>query len=122
MNYNLIKSVEQRHIKEGLPNFGPGDTLRVGVKVIEGNKERIQAFEGTCIGRSGTGTGETFIVRRITQGVGVERIFRLHSPRIEAIEVRRQGKVRRAKLFYLRDRIGSKAIRIKEKARVTKTT
>ena len=117
MNENLIKSVEKRHIKENLPIFGPGDTLRVGVKVIEGNKERIQAFEGTCIGRSGSGTGETFIVRRITQGVGVERIFQLHSPRIDAIEVRRRGKVRRAKLFYLRDRIGSKAIRIKERAR-----
>ena len=122
MNHNLIEAVEKRHLKEGLPSFGPGDTLRVGVKVIEGNKERIQAFEGTCIGRNSSGASETFTVRRITQGVGVERTFLLNSPRLDAIEVRRRGKVRRAKLYYLRDRIGSKAIRIKEKARLTKST
>jgi large subunit ribosomal protein L19 len=115
MNQNLIRAVEERHLKSDLPNFGPGDTLRVGVKVIEGNKERIQAFEGTCIGRNGSGNSETFTVRRVSQGVGIERTFLLNSPRLEKIEVRRRGKVRRAKLYYLRDRIGSKAIRIKEK-------
>lgn len=115
MNQNLIRAVEERHLKSELPTFGPGDTLRVGVKVIEGNKERIQAFEGTCIGRNGSGIGETFTVRRVSQGVGIERTFMLNSPRLDKIEVRRRGKVRRAKLYYLRDRIGSKAIRIKEK-------
>ena len=117
MNQNLIRAVEERHLKSDQPTFGPGDTLRVHVKVVEGNRERIQAFEGTCIGRSNSGVSETFIVRRVTQGIGVERTFLLHSPRIDRIEVRRQGKVRRAKLYYLRDRIGSKAIRIKEKTR-----
>ncbi len=115
MNQDLIRAVENRHLKDNLPGFGPGDTLRVGVKVIEGTKERIQQFEGTCIGRGGTGMGETFTVRRVSQGVGVERTFMLHSPRLDKIEVRRRGKVRRAKLYYLRGRIGSKAIRIKEK-------
>jgi len=115
MNQNLIRAVEERHLKSDQPTFGPGDTLRVHVKVVEGNRERVQAFEGTCIGRSNNGVGETFKVRRVTQGVGVERTFMLHSPRIDRIEVRRKGKVRRAKLYYLRDRIGSKAIRIKEK-------
>lgn len=115
MNQNLIRSVEERHVKSDIPNFGPGDTLRVQVKVVEGNRERVQAFEGTCIGRSSSGLSETFTVRRVSQGVGIERTFLLHSPRLERIEVRRQGKVRRAKLYYLRGRIGSKAIRIKEK-------
>jgi large subunit ribosomal protein L19 len=115
MNQDLIRAVEAKHLKQDLPGFGPGDTLRVSVKVVEGNRERIQAFEGTCIARDGSGTGATFTVRRIASGVGVERTFPLHSPRVDKIEVRRQGKVRRAKLYYLRDRIGSKAIRIKEK-------
>lgn len=117
MNQDLIRSVEAKHLKaqDQTPKFGPGDTLRVSVKVVEGNRERIQAFEGTCIARDGSGTGETFTVRRIASGVGVERTFPLHSPRVDKIEVRRQGKVRRAKLYYLRDRVGSKAIRIKEK-------
>ena len=115
MNQNLIRAVEERHVKSDLPQFGPGDTLRVGVKVVEGNKERIQAFEGTCIARSGGGLSETFTVRRISQGIGIERTFLLHSPRLDKIEVRRRGKVRRAKLYYLRSRIGSKAIRIKER-------
>ena len=116
MNQNLIRAVEERHFKSDQPVFGPGDTLRVNVKVVEGTRERIQAFEGTCIGRNSSGISETFTVRRISQGVGVERTFLLNSPRIDKIEVRRKGKVRRAKLYYLRDRIGSKAIRIKEKA------
>ena len=117
MNQDLIRAVESRHLKEGLPSFAPGDTLRVNVKVVEGNRERVQAFEGTCISRANTGVGETFTVRRVSQGIGVERTFLLHSPRLDKIEVRRQGKVRRAKLFYLRDRVGSKSIRIKEKTR-----
>lgn len=115
MNQNLVRAVEEKHRKEGLPAFSPGDTLRVQVKVVEGNRERTQAFEGTCIARSNTGVSETFTVRRVSQGVGVERTFLLHSPRLEKIEVRRKGKVRRAKLYYLRGRIGSKSIRIKEK-------
>ncbi len=120
MNQDLIRSVEAKHLKtqEQTPDFGPGDTLRVSVRVVEGNRERVQAFEGTCIARDGTGTSETFTVRRIASGVGVERTFPLHSPRVDKIEVRRQGSVRRAKLYYLRDRVGSKAIRIKEKATV----
>ncbi|MDQ3812576.1 MAG: 50S ribosomal protein L19 [Armatimonadota bacterium] len=116
MNQNLLRAVEERHMQEGLPQFGPGDTLRVHVKVVEGNRERIQAFEGTCIARGGTGASATFTVRRVSQGVGIERTFLLHSPRLDRIEVRRKGKVRRAKLYYLRGRIGSKAIRIKEKS------
>lgn len=115
MNQDIIRSVEAKHLKSDVPVFGPGDTLRVNVKVVEGNRERIQAFEGTCIAKDGTGTGATFTVRRIASGVGVERTFPVHSPRVDKIEVRRKGKVRRAKLYYLRDRIGSKAIRIKEK-------
>jgi large subunit ribosomal protein L19 len=115
MNQNLLRAVEERHIKSDTPAFGPGDTLRVHVKVVEGNRERVQAFEGTCIGRGNSGTNETFVVRRVSQGIGIERTFMLHSPRIERIEVRRHGKVRRAKLYYLRGRIGSKASRIKEK-------
>jgi len=117
MNQDLIRAVESRHKKEGLPDFAPGDTLRVSVKVVEGNRERVQAFEGTCISRSNGGVGETFTVRRVAQGFGVERTFLLHSPRLDKIEVRRKGKVRRAKLYYLRERIGSKSIRIKEKSR-----
>ena len=115
MNHDIIRAVEARHVKADLPGFGPGDTLRVSVKVVEGSRERLQAFEGTCIARDGNGTSATFTVRRIASGVGVERTFPLHSPRVDKIEVRRKGKVRRAKLYYLRDRVGSKAIRIKEK-------
>ncbi len=116
MNQDLIRHVEANHVKSDLPDFWPGDTLRVNVKVVEGNRERIQAFEGTCIARDGGDAATaSFTVRRIASGVGTERTFALHSPRVEKIEVRRKGKVRRAKLYYLRGRIGSKAIRIKEK-------
>lgn len=118
MNQNLIRAVEERHVREGLPEFSPGDTLRVNVRVVEGTRERVQAFEGTCISRSGgSSITATFTVRRVALGVGVERTFALHSPRLDKIEVRRKGKVRRAKLYYLRGRIGSKSIRIKEKGR-----
>lgn len=110
---NLLESVEQEQMRQDIPSFKPGDTVRVYVKVIEGNRERTQVFEGVVIGRRGKGSQETFTVRRISYGVAVERIFLLHSPRIERIEVVRRGDVRRAKLYYLRERKG-KAARIKE--------
>jgi len=111
---DLIKAVEREHMKESIPNFGPGDTVRVHVKVKEGGRERIQVFEGVVIKRNGGGLNETFTVRRISYGVGVERTFLVHSPRVDKIEVIRKGRVRRARLFYLRDRVG-KAARVKEK-------
>ena len=101
---------EQREI----PEFGPGDTLKINVKVVEGSRERVQAFEGVCIGRSNRGINSSFTVRKISYGEGVERIFPLYSPKIQAIEVVRRGDVRRAKLYYLRGRTG-KADRIAEK-------
>ena len=114
---NRLDTIEQTQLRTNIPEFQPGDTVRVHVRIEESEtKERLQAFEGTCIGRSGTGISETFTVRRVSQGVGVERKFPVHSPRIDKIELRREGKVRRAKLYYLRGRIGSKAMRIKAKA------
>jgi large subunit ribosomal protein L19 len=104
---------QQEYLKE-VPDFRPGDTLRVNVRVREGEKERIQAFEGVCIGRKHGGVNETFTVRKISSGVGVERIFPLHSPMVESIQIVRRGKVRRAKLYYLRNLRG-KAARIKER-------
>ena len=101
---------EQREI----PEFGPGDTLKINVKVVEGSRERVQAFEGVCIGRSSRGINSSFTVRKISYGEGVERVFPLYSPKIQAIEVVRRGDVRRAKLYYLRGRTG-KAARIAEK-------
>lgn len=111
---DLIRLVESEQMKKDVPDFGPGDTVRVHVKVKEGNRERLQAFEGTVISRRGGGASESFTVRRVSYGVGVERTFPLHSPRIERIEVLRRGVVRRAKLFYLRD-VAGKAARIKER-------
>lgn len=111
---DLIELVEKEQLRKDIPDFRPGDTVRVNVLVREGNRERVQAFEGIVIARQGHGLSETFTVRRIASGVGVERNFLLHSPRIEKIEVIRRGKVRRAKLFYLRGLRG-KAARIKEK-------
>jgi large subunit ribosomal protein L19 len=105
---------QQEYLKSDLPTFRPGDTLRVNVRVREGEKERLQAFEGVCIGRKHGGIAETFTVRKISGGVGVERIFPLHSPSIDSILVVRQGRVRRAKLYYLRARRG-KAARIRER-------
>ncbi|CCO08475.1 50S ribosomal protein L19 [Desulfotomaculum varum] len=110
---NLVQSLEQEHIKKDIPSFRPGDTVKVNYKVIEGNRERIQAFEGIVIRRRGGGLSETFTVRRVSYGVGVERTFPLHSPKIDSIEVVRRGKVRRARLYYLRALRGKKA-RIKE--------
>ncbi|MDR7523090.1 MAG: 50S ribosomal protein L19 [Armatimonadota bacterium] len=108
-----IKLVEAAQRKKAGPDFAPGDTVRVHIKVIEGGRERVQAFEGTVIARRGAGMGETFTVRRISHGVGVERIFPVHSPRLERIDVIRRGRVRRAKLHYLRGKIGKDA-RIRE--------
>lgn len=113
---DLIKQVEKEFLKEQLPDFSPGDTVRVHFKVVEGNRERIQIFEGVVIKRRGSGLGESFTVRRISYGVGVERVFPLHSPKIEKIEVIRKGLVRRAKLYYVR-KLRGKAARIKERRR-----
>ncbi|NLZ43854.1 MAG: 50S ribosomal protein L19 [Clostridia bacterium] len=111
---NLIDLVEQKQMKKDLPEFIPGDTVRVHLKVVEGERERIQVFEGVVIARANGGLKETFTVRKISGGVGVERIFPLHSPMISKIEVVRRGRVRRAKLYYLRKRAG-KAARITER-------
>ena len=111
---SLIQAVEEQQLRTGLPSFKPGDTVKVQVKVVEGDKERLQAFEGICIRRRGGGLSATFTVRKVTYGVGVERTFPLHSPTIDRIEVLRQGTVRRAKLYYLR-KLKGKAARIKER-------
>lgn len=112
-NHKLIEAVTQSQLRTDLPSFRPGDTLRVHVRIIEGTRERIQVFEGVVIKRRGGGISETFTVRKISSGVGVERTFPLHTPKIEKIEVKRRGKVRRAKLYYLRSLRG-KAARIPE--------
>ena len=113
---NLIESVESEYMKADFPDFGPGDLVRVNTRIREGKKERIQAYEGTVIRRSHSGLGETFTVRRVAYGEGSERTFPLHSPNIESVKVIRHGAVRRAKLYYLRERTG-KAMRIREKRR-----
>lgn len=110
----MVREIEKEFMKTDIPDFRPGDTVRVYLKVEEGGKERVQVFEGTVIARSGGGLRETFTVRKISGGVGVERIFPLHSPVIEKIEVVRKGAARRAKLYYLRGRVG-KATRLKER-------
>lgn len=110
---NLLQEITREQLRTDIPAFRPGDTLRVYVKVVEGSRERIQLFEGVVIKRRGGGISETFTVRKISYGVGVERTFPLHSPRIDRIEVARRGKVRRAKLYYLRELRG-KAARIQE--------
>ena len=111
---NIIRTLEQEQLRKDMPEFSIGDTVRVFVKVVEGTRERLQAFEGTVIQRNGGSISETFTVRRVSYGVGVERTFPIHSPRIDRVEVIRKGKVRRAKLYYLRNRVG-KAAKIKEK-------
>jgi len=115
---DIIREVDKEQMRADLPAFLPGDTLRVNVRVREGEKERIQAFEGVCIARKGGGMSETFTVRKVSSGIGVERIFPLHSPSIESISVVRRGQVRRAKLYYLRALRG-KAARIREKQQGT---
>ena len=111
---DALNVVDGPYLREDHPEFVPGDTVQVHVRVVEGNKERIQVFEGVVIGRRGSRSNKTFMVRKVSYGVGVERIFPLHSPNIDHISVVRRGKVRRAKLFYLRDLRG-KAARIKER-------
>lgn len=114
MDASIMRELTSDQLKTDLPEFSSGDTLRVHVRVIEGDKERIQVFEGTVIQRKGSGIQETVTVRKITQGVATERIFPVHSPRISEIECTRRGRVRRARLFYLRSRKG-RAARIREK-------
>lgn len=121
---NVIDKIEKNQMdkissERNIPEFGAGDTIRVDVKIIEGDKERIQAFEGLCIARSGGGLNESFTVRKISYGEGVERIFPIFSPKIAGITLLKRGKVRRAKLYYLRDRRG-KSARIVEKIQVSK--
>jgi len=117
---NIIQSLEKAQFKDGITSFRVGDTVRVHAKVVEGDKERIQVFEGVVIGRQGSGAREVIRVRKLSYGVGVERLFPLHSPMIDKIELAKQGKVRRAKLYFLRDLRG-KAARIKEKERTLAT-
>jgi large subunit ribosomal protein L19 len=111
---NRTDLVDRAFLRDDVPDFGPGDTLKVHVRVVEGNRERVQVFQGVVIRRQGSGARETFTVRKISFGVGVERTFPVHSPIIARIEVATRGDVRRAKLYYLRDRIG-KAAKVKEK-------
>ncbi len=116
-----IMEIGKLQMKKNVPDFRPGDTVRVSVRIVEGDKERIQQFEGVCTSRRGGGIRETFTLRRVSYGVGIERIFQLHSPRIESIEVVRRGKVRRSKLYYLRQLRGKKA-RITEAAQSASET
>jgi len=110
---DLVKVIESEQLRGDIPAFNVGDTVKVHVKVIEGTRERVQVYEGVVMKRQGGGLSETFTVRRISYGIGVERTFPLHSPRLDKIEVARRGKVRRAKINYLRDRVGKRA-KIKE--------
>jgi len=109
-----MATIAREGLRTDIPNFSPGDTIRVMVRVREGDKERLQAFEGLCMGKRGGGINETFRVRKVSAGVGVERVFPMHSPTLASVEVVRKGRVRRAKLYYLR-KVSGKAARIKEK-------
>ena len=111
---NIIDLIESEGIRKDIPDFQPGDTVRVFVKVVEGNRERLQAYEGLVIARKNGGISESFTVRRVSYGVGTEKTFPIHSPNVQSVEVVRAGKVRRAKLYYLRDRVGKNA-KVKEK-------
>jgi large subunit ribosomal protein L19 len=106
---NVIELIEQEQLRDDIPEFSPGDTVKVHLKVVEGARERVQIFEGVVMGRKGGGVRETFTVRKITFGISVERVFPVHSPRIQKIEVVSLGRVRRAKLYYLREKIGKKS-------------
>ena len=113
---DALKLIAADSVKEQAPEFNVGDTIRIDVNIREGERERIQQFEGTVIARKGSGVGETFTVRRVSYGVGVERVFPLHSPNVADVKVVRYGKVRRSKLYYLRDRVG-KAAKVKSQVR-----
>ena len=122
---NIVQQIEKEQVEKlssdrPVPEFGPGDTVKVNVRVVEGTRERVQAYEGVCIARKNDGLNSSFTVRKISYGEGVERVFPLYSPRLESIEVMRRGKVRRAKLYYLRGRRG-KSARIAEKTTRTRT-
>src|SRR6266498_3405125 len=121
MNQAILDKIESEQFRKNPVNFAVGDTVRVHTKVVEGDKERIQIFTGVVIGKRGRGLNETFTVRRISYGEGVERVFPVHSPRVDKIEVERKGSVRRAKLTYLRKRIGKGATLVKEKEASTRT-
>ena len=114
MNSEIIRQIENEQLKENIPQFGIGDTVRVYARIKEGNRERVQSFEGTVVRRQNGGIRENFTVRRVAYGVGVERVFPVHSPNVAKVEVIRNGKVRRSKLYYLRDRVG-KSAKVKEK-------
>jgi len=116
MNITILNAIEKPQLKQGIPSFRVGDTVKVHAKVVEGDKERIQIFEGVVIGRQGSGARESVRVRKLSYGVGVERLFPVHSPMVDKIELAKEGKVRRAKLYFLRELRG-KAARIKEKER-----
>ncbi len=116
MATDLLNVVEATQYRDDLPDFEPGDTVNVHLRVVEGEKERIQQFEGVVLSMNGSGSGRTFTVRKISGGIGVERVFPLHSPRVAQIDVQRRGRVRRSKLYYLRD-LSGKAARIKERLR-----
>jgi large subunit ribosomal protein L19 len=116
MNITILNAIEKPQLKQGIPSFRVGDTVKVHAKVVEGDKERIQIFEGVVIGRQGSGSRESVRVRKLSYGVGVERLFPVHTPMIDKIELAKEGKVRRAKLYFLRELRG-KAARIKEKER-----
>ena len=113
---DALKTISAQSMKAELPKFEIGDTVRVGVNIREGDKERVQMFEGTVIARKGSGVAETFTVRRVSYGVGVERVFPVHSPNVVDVKIIRNGRVRRSKLYYLRDRVG-KAAKVKEQIR-----
>ena len=114
MSAQLIRSIEEEQLKSDLPQINVGDTVRVGVRIREGEKERVQPYEGTVIAMRNGGINETITVRKVFQGIGVERVFLVHSPLVEGVKIMRRGKVRRAKLYYLRDRVG-KAARVKQR-------
>jgi large subunit ribosomal protein L19 len=119
VSQDILKKVAEASMKDNVPEFRVGDTVNVSVRIVEGEKERTQVFSGTVIGRKGSGVSETFTVRRIVNNQGVERVFPLHSPKVAGVEVVRSGRVRRAKLYYLRDRVG-KATRLKDIKRPSK--
>ena len=118
MNMNLVNEITASQIRQDLPAFGPGDTVKVHVRIVEGDKQRIQLFQGIVISRRGGGVSETFTVRKLSGQIGIERTFAVNSPNIAAVEVVKYGKVRRSKLYYLRGKTGKKATKIKERPKV----